>query len=326
MPALPKVSVIIVSFNTRELLRACLRRLIDTTQDLAIEVIVVDNASHDQSADMVAVDFHAVHLIRSTQNLGFAAANNLGFQHANGEYILLLNPDALVEAGTLSRALQYMQENPHVGMGGGQLVDQHGRQQPSGRLFPSLLNEALVLSGLAAKFPNSRFFGRFDRTWDKSDRAVNVDWIPGAFAMIRKSALNQVGGFDERFFLYYEEVDLCRRLRHAGWHIQYWPNVLIQHTGGESSKTLTKHDFSSSGSQLTLWRMRSELLYYRKHHGILTTLLVAGLEKGWHLLRATRASLDRKTQKATESQRIVSLMASAWRDTRGGRQSPARPW
>ncbi|MCX7140894.1 MAG: glycosyltransferase family 2 protein, partial [Proteobacteria bacterium] len=259
-------------------------------------------------------------------NLGFAAANNLGFKQASGEFILLLNPDALLEPGALHKALAHIAADPAIGMGGGRLLDRSGQKQPSARLYPSLLNEVLVLSGLAARFPKSKFFGRFDRTWDDSDRPARVDWVPGAFALIRRSALAAVGPFDERFFLYYEEVDLCLRLRQAGWSVWYWPDVVVRHWGGESSKTVEHVELSSSGSQLTLWRMRSALLYYRKHHGAAVTSLVALLEGGWHQLRALRAKLLGNLHKCRESGRVVALMRQAWLETRCGRLSPPRPW
>ena len=322
----PKTSVIIVSFNTREILRACIARLFEVAQDLEIEVIVVDNNSRDASADMVERDFPAVKLIRSGVNLGFAAANNVGFAQARGEFVLLLNPDALLEPGALQTALGHMAADPAIGMGGGMLLDKSGGKQPSARKYPSLLNELLVLSGLAARFPKSRFFGRFDRTWDDSGRPAPVDWVPGAFALIRKSALDAVGAFDERFFLYYEEVDLCLRLRRGGWGIWYWPDVVVRHWGGESSKTVEHVEFSSSGSQLTLWRMRSALLYYRKHHGAAVTAMVALLEAGWHQLRGLRAGLRGNARKQQESGRVVALMRRAWQETRCGAVSPARPW
>lgn len=322
----PLTSVIVVSFNTRDILRACLQRLFEVTQGLRLQVIVVDNASRDASADMVAQEFPHICLIRSDSNLGFAAANNLGFLKAEGDYVLLLNPDALLEPLALQRALAHMAADPGIGMGGGLLLGKEGQREPSARLFPSLLNELLVLSGLAARYPKSRFFGRFDRSWDDSGQAAAVDWVPGAFALMRREALDQVGPFDERFFLYYEEVDLCRRFHARGWTIMYWPDVVIRHWGGESSKTVENQDFSSSGSQLTLWRMRSELLYYRKHHGALGASGVAALESGWHRLRAWRARRQGLQRKAQESERVVALMGQTWRETNGGLTSPTRPW
>lgn len=326
MVTYPELTVIIVSYNTREILRNCLESLFAAAHGIEMQVIVVDNASRDGSAAMVRQDFPSVQLIASEINLGFAAGNNLGFKQARGKYILLLNPDALLEASALKRAIALMDSHLDIGMGGARLLDKNGQQQPSARMFPSLLNELLVISGLAARFPRSRFFGRFDRTWDHSGRHTLVDWVPGAFAMMRKSALQQVGYFDERFFLYYEEVDLCRRFKEHGWNICYWPDVVVRHWGGESSKTVEHVEFSSSGSQLTLWRMRSALLYYRKHHGGLVAWLMSRIEIGWHAIRGMKAQWAAKLAKQQESARVVSLMRRAWDETRGGRLSPPRPW
>ncbi len=326
----PEASVIIVSYNTRDILRACLGSLYTAIGRRAIEVIVVDNASRDASADMVEREFPQAHLLRSTTNLGFAAANNLGFKSAQGRYVILLNPDAQVEADAFADAILRMDASPAVGMAGGRLVDGDGRDQPSARRFPSLLNEVLVISGLAARFPRSRLFGRFDRTWADPAQPADVDWVPGAFAIMRHDALRAVGPFDERFFLYYEEVDLCRRFKAAGWQIWYWPDIVIRHLGGESSKTVENAEISSSGSQLVLWRMRSALLYYRKHHGRLGAWLLARLETGWHALRRLKASLAARSPavaaKAAESHRLVGLMQRAWLETQGGTVSPSRPW
>src|SRR5262249_5243022 len=138
----------------------------------------------------------------------------------------------------------------------------------------------------------------------------------------RRDALQRVGYFDARFFLYYEEVDLCRRFRNAGYRVHYWPDIEVVHLGGESSKTIRQLEMSSAGAQLTLWRMRSALLYYRKHHGW-QAWLTKQAESGWHTLRARK---NIGTGKAEESLGIVHLMERAWQDTHGGHESPARPW
>jgi GT2 family glycosyltransferase len=322
--AQPTVAIIIVSFNTREMLRGCLAHLRDQEGDQALQVIVVDNASRDGSADMVALDFPDCTLVRSAINLGFAAANNLAFGLASAPYLVLLNPDALLQPGALKKSIAHMESTPRAGLAGGLLQDLSGQLQPSGRLFPSLLNELLMLSGLAARYPASRFFGRFDRTWADPKQAAQVDWVPGAFSIIRRSALDLSGGFDECFFLYYEEVDLCRRVAQAGYEIWYWPDVVIEHIGGASSKTLSDMAFSGSGSQLTLWRLRSGLLYYRKHHGPLAAWMVNRLELGWHRLRAWKNI--GQPHKHEQSRREARMIKQAWHDTRGGSSSPLRPW
>lgn len=322
--ATPDVSVIVVSYNTREILRRCLARLAEELATVDGEAIVVDNASADGSADMVADEFPAVQLVRSTVNLGFAAGNNRGFALARGRYVVLLNPDAFLGSGALARALAHMERSPHVGIAGGRLQDPAGRLQPSGRLFPSLLNELMVISGLAARYPRSRLFGRFDRTWADPDQAAQVDWVPGAFTIIRGRALGETGGFDERFFLYYEEVDLCRRMVQAGYEVWYWPDVVVTHIGGASSKTVKAHEFSCAGSQLTLWRLRSALLYYRKHHGRTAAWGLAALESLWHRLRIAANAFN--PLKHESSRRRIGLVRQAWTDTAGGVLCPPRPW
>jgi len=320
----PEISVVVVSYNTRDILRRCLAQLRAALAGIRGEAIVVDNASADGSADMVADEFPEMRLLRSSVNLGFAAANNRGFELARGRYVVLLNPDAFVGDGALARALAHMERSPRVGLAGGRLQDPDGRLQPSGRLFPSLLNELLVTSGLAARYAGSRLFGRFDRSWADPGRPARVDWVPGAFTIIRREALARTGGFDERFFMYYEEVDLCRRMADAGYEVWYWPDIVVTHIGGASSKTVKSLAFSSAGSQLTLWRLRSALLYYRKHHGSLTAWAVAALESLWHRLRC--AVNPRDPAKLAASRRQIGLIRQAWNDTAGGALCPRRPW
>uniref|UniRef100_UPI0037519707 glycosyltransferase n=1 Tax=Undibacterium sp. TaxID=1914977 RepID=UPI0037519707 len=146
----PQLSIIVVSFNTCRILQKCLQKLDEETRGIRTEVIVVDNHSKDQSADMVEREFPHFALVRSKINLGFAAANNVGFAKAQGKYIVLLNPDAFLKPGALQASYDNMELMPHVGLAGGRLEDQQGQLQPSGRMFPSLLNELLVISGLAA--------------------------------------------------------------------------------------------------------------------------------------------------------------------------------
>ncbi|MCB9883544.1 MAG: glycosyltransferase family 2 protein [Planctomycetes bacterium] len=325
----PLLTVIVVSFNTRDLLRECLATLLQRTADLDLETIVVDNASRDDSAAMLRDEFPEVRLLESPVNLGFAGANNLAFREARGRYVCLLNSDAFPEPGAIQRAVQYMQQDDTIGIGGARLIGEDGSWQPSARLYPSILNEWLSLSGLAARFPTSRFFGRFDRTWADHEQPADVDWVPGAFSIMRRSDLERLGGFDEDFFLYYEEVDLCRRFQRAGLRIRYWPDVVVVHRGGESSKTLDDHDFDTSGSQLSLWRMRSGMLFHRKHEGYLGAFLSMTLERTFHALRAIRNRFGgsrARLRKRLESLQRVALLRRAWRETRGGRISPPRPW
>jgi GT2 family glycosyltransferase len=314
---------VIVSFNTRDLLRECLQSLYQESEGISQEMFCVDNASRDGSPDMVAAEFPDVHLIRSETNLGFAGANNRAFSHAVGRYVVLLNSDAFLRSGALQRAIDHMEADESVGIGGARLTGRDGSWQPSARMFPSLLNDFLTLSGLAARFPHSRTLGRPDRTWADMEEAADVDWVPGAFSILRRTALERVGYFDENFFLYYEEVDLCKRFKNAGYRVRYWPDVVVVHLGGESSKTVKTLAFSESGSQLTLWRMRSAFLYYRKHHGGVVWF-VKEMERLWYWLRALKNG--RSNTKTKESEALQKMLQQAWRETAGGKLSPARPW
>jgi len=322
---MPDVSVLIVSFNTRERLRQCLTSIPAAGGAAGLEIIVVDNNSGDGSADLLASDFPAVRLLRSPVNLGFANANMRAAESAGGRYLLLLNPDALLPPGAIEAAVQHMDASPDVGMAGGRLLGEDGGDQPSARMFPTLMTEFFNLSGLAWRYPKSRWFGHFDRTWADPGVASEVDWVPGAFAIVRGDLARRIGLFDPRFFLYYEEVDLCRRIRQAGYRVMYWPDLRIMHVGGESSKTLVDMEFSASGSQLTLWRMRSELLYFRKWHGPLYAWAVKALEQGWHRLRDLK-NRKRAPEKSRESAAVVALWTRAYQDTRGGAESPPQPW
>lgn len=324
----PLLSIVIVSFNTRDLLRECLASLEKNSRGISKEVFVVDNVSRDDSAGMVEREFPWATLIRSNVNLGFAGANNKAFARATGRYVVLLNSDAFLKEGALDRAVEHMENDPRIGIGGARLIGRDGDWQPSARMFPSPLNEFLTISGLSGKYASSRFFGRFDRTWANPEEAADVDWVPGAFSIIRRDALEKAGYFDENFFLYYEEVDLCRRFKKAGYRVCYWPDVLVMHYGGESSKTVKELSLSSSGSQLSLWRMRSAFLYYRKHHGWLAWI-AKELERSWHRIRAWKnrsAANEDQIRKREDSRILVSLVDNAWRETAGGRVSPARPW
>ena len=320
------LSILVVTYNSAPLVDALLNELAEQTRGLNAEVVVVDNASHDGTADAVALRHPGVRLVRSPQNLGFAAGNNLAAAHARGRVLLLLNPDALPEAGCVARGLALLDSHPQVGLAGARLLAEDGRTQPSARMFPTLAREAFVLCGLAARYPQSRLFGRLDRGWADPAEDAPVDWVPGAFALIRRSLFDHLGGFDERFFLYYEEVDLCRRIAAAGWRVQYWPALRVHHIGGVSARTVAGATVARAGSQLTLWRARSGLLYYRKHHGWLAAWAVNRLERAWHAVRGARAALRGQVDKAAESATHRSLLVRAWTDTGGGRVAPPRPW
>jgi GT2 family glycosyltransferase len=320
------LSILIVTYNSQALVGPLMAHLRDELNDLDAEVLVVDNASRDGTLAALRRDHPWVHVIESRRNLGFAAGNNLAARHARGRYLLLLNPDALPATGALRQALNLLEAHPEVGLAGGQLRAPDGSRQPSARMFPTLRDEFFTLAGLAARFPRSRLFARLDRRWADPDQRAEVDWIPGAFVFVPARVWTELGGFDERFFMYYEEVDLCRRLREAGRTVMYWPELQATHIGGASARTVQNARVSRTGSQLETWRMRSALLYYRKQHGWLAAAAVHGLERGWHGLRRLKARLQGRHAQAGEFAQHCQQLGQAWRDTDGGRHSPATPW
>jgi len=322
------ISILIVSFNTRDVLRECLESVILATGNLSVETIVVDNYSRDSSAEMVRAEFPWVHVVESKENLGFGRANNLAFEAARGRYIVLLNSDAFLCADTLCLSVEKMEADATVGLASGRLVGRDGVLQPSARMFPSPMRQFLVISGLADRFPRSRFFGQADRTWADPMEAAEVDWVPGAYSIIPAQILKDQGFFDPRFFLYYEEVDLCLRIKNAGYKVMYWPEIKVVHVGGESSRQIKTLEMSQTGAQLVLWRMRSTLLYYRKHKGS-HAFVVRWLEAIWYTLRAWRNRF-RTTEEARcevrNQERLARLMKVAWKETDGGKVSPPQPW
>jgi GT2 family glycosyltransferase len=322
------LSIAIISFNTREMLRECLQSTLERTAQLRCEIVVLDNASRDGSAEMVEQSFPQVKLLRSDVNLGFGQANNVALEQARGRYFVLLNSDAFLSEGALERAMEHMEQRPRCAMGGALLVSRDGALQPSARMFHSVWRDAVVLTGLAAKFPRSKFFGGFDRTWADVREAAAVDWVPGAFAILRPEAVRQVGLFDPAFFLYYEEVDLCQRLKKAGYEVWYWPDVVVTHVGGESSRQLKSLEFSGPAAQVVLWRMRSAMLYYRKHQGWKVRLAV-WMERCLYAAAVGRNRWSRsavRQQRAQHFRTLLKLLRQAWKETEGGRVSPPRPW
>jgi GT2 family glycosyltransferase len=306
------VSIIIVSFNTCAVLRECLRSVVAEAATLRAEIVIVDNGSTDGSAEMVELEFPKAILL----------------SQARGNYCVLLNSDAIFAPGALTLSLRHMEEDPECALGGGRLVGRDGSWQPSSRCFHSILNDAIVLTGLAARYPKSRLFGRFDRTWADENKASEVDWVPAAFSIIRPDALRKIGLFDPDFFLYYEEVDLCLRMKRARLKIWYWPDIVITHLGGESSRQHTAEEFSEDSSQVVLWRMRSMLLYYRKHHGFMVhgARLLEQVLCLASILRNRYSSDPWRQRRERNSRTMLQLMQQAWNETCGGKVSPPRPW
>lgn len=259
----PDVTVSIVSFNTRDLLRAALRTAL-ATRGVACEIVVVDNGSKDGSAEMVEREFPAVQVIRNPDNRGFAAANNLAIGRAKGRFILLLNPDTEVRPDTIPALARYLEAHPDTGICGPRILFPDGSFQSCGYRFPTVLSEirqsknvnkamkALVRpETFVADLPESR----------------EVDWVDGACFMIRREVIDQIGPLDEQYFLYAEELDWCFNARKAGWAIAAVPAAEMIHHLGKSSSQVSDRSL--------IYFMDTRLRYYRKNRGLATALFVS---------------------------------------------------
>jgi len=255
------LTVIIVNWNVKALLERCLTSVKTSAQrgGLACQVVVVDNASTDGSPEMVQRRFPAVELISSDANLGFARANNLGATRAKGRHLLLLNPDAEVMDDALAVMVAYMDQHPDVGLLGPKLLFPDGRVQPSRRRFPTLATAFVESTVLQQWWPQNRALQRYYVQDRSDDVEQEVDWVVGACMLIRRQSWEQVGPLDERFFMYSEELDWCRRLKSAGWRVVYLPSATVIHYEGQSSAQVVpaRHIYFQS----------SKVLYFAKHHG-----------------------------------------------------------
>lgn len=281
----PDLSVVIVSWNVKALLRKCLLSLAasegwglwrsdappSAEARRTLEVWVVDNASSDGSREMLQQEFPDVGLVASTENLGFTRANNVGIERCRGRYIMLLNPDTEVAADALSVLVDYLDGTEDVGIVGPKILDSDGEVQPSRRRFPTFGTAFVESTVLQQWFPRNRALARY-YMWDKPDDTLqDVDWLEGACLVARRAVIEDVGGLDERFFMYSEELDWCQRAKEAGWRVVYVPTARITHHGGKSSEQVAaaKH----------IHFQRSKIAYYTKRFGSLRGALLR-----WFLL------------------------------------------
>jgi len=230
------LSVVIVNWNTKDLLSQCIESIKSHTKRAAFEIIVVDNFSSDGSPGMVENNFPDVTLIKNKKNRGFGQANNQGLAKARGKYILFLNSDVTVNENCLDEMFDFMEKNPEIGASSCKLTFPDGSLQHSCRVFPTFRTFFLMLIGLRYLFPNMKIFRDYlMQDWDHSD-IKEVDQIMGSFMFIRSDVLEQIGSFDERYWMYFEEVDLCLRMKKAGWKIVHYPYVSAVHFLSKSSE------------------------------------------------------------------------------------------
>src|SRR5690625_3304033 len=261
----PDLSIVIVNWNTREMLRDCLASVHENEGERAAEVIVVDNASDDGSAEMVAAEFPQAVLIRNTENRGFAAANNQGFAVARGRHVLLLNSDTILHGDVLARSVAWLDSHPGAGAMGCRVLNTDGSVQLTCSMYPSILNQLLQASGLW-KLRRPRFFGRYLMTDWQRDSERTVEVISGCYLLVRARVIEEVGPLDENFFFFGEETDWCRRMRDAGWLLVFAPVGEITHHGSVSVKKLNhRRDVMLTEAKVRL---------HRKHGGIVPAAVV----------------------------------------------------
>jgi GT2 family glycosyltransferase len=255
----PTLSVIIVNYNGGDELLACLKSLRDSNEFISHEALVIDNDSRDGSFARAKQAFSQFKFISAGDNVGFAAANNIGLRNATGRHVLLLNPDTEIESGALSRLVSALEAHPEWGIIGPRMLDGNGKPYRAARRFPTTKDLAYEQLGLSKLFPLSRRFNGYVYGETPLRTLDEVEQIEGSALLIRREALDAVGPLDEQFFIFFEEVDWCRRVRDAGFEIHVVADAAVRH---HRSTTMSKHYV-----RIRRIHANSAMKYFRKHHG-----------------------------------------------------------
>ena len=303
------LGIVIVNYNTCELLRDCLASIANSVDAPRYRVLVVDNGSSDDSAAMVHSEFPWVQLIVSQRNGGYAYANNLGLRalgfdggavkgDARPRYVLLLNPDTVLPPEALAAMTAYLEDHPDVGAVGPKLVRRDGSlDKACRRSFPSPAVSFYHFAGLDRLFPHSARFGRYNLSYLDPDLETEVDALVGAFMLLRAEALERAGLLDERFFMYGEDIDLCYRIKQRGWRIVYYPRVTVLHIKGASSRKASRRAIAALYDAMKI--------FHDKHYRARTCFLVNwGIDLGIALLR--HWALFRDHLRPAERKRVAS--------------------
>ncbi|HHX60525.1 MAG TPA: glycosyltransferase family 2 protein [Epulopiscium sp.] len=263
------LSIIIVSYNTQDLLRQTIQSVIDTTHKIKYEIIVSDNDSSDGSPLMVEQEFKEVKLIKTGANLGFSKGNNIGIKEAKGRYILLLNSDTVVKGNCLDECVRYMDQHNEIGVLGCKIV------LPSGKLdhackrgFPTPQASLYYMLGLYKAYPNNPKYGAYCAAHLGEDEVGEADALMGAFMMLPRAVIDEVGGLDEAFFMYGEDLDWCYRIKEAGYKVMYYPKeYIVHHKGSSSKKKRIKTIYEFHRAMILFYNK-----HYRKKHNLIVTL------------------------------------------------------
>lgn len=262
------ITVIIVNWKVRDLLEQSLKSILLNKDGLSLEIYVVDNDSRDGTSEMIMMEYPEIKVIAMPRNLGFAKANNIAIKQAKGEYIFLLNPDTEVKPNFFKNIYDYMETHPEVGIAGPKILNEDGSIQQSIRRLPDIFSQILILLKLRNILGEKNLLRNYFLTNFDYSREQEVEQIMGAAMMIRREVFEKVGLFDEGFFVWFEEVDLCNRARAAGFKIKYYPGAELLHAGGKSfgQKSMVRKQLIFD---------KSLLYYFFKHKPLWQVVLLA---------------------------------------------------
>jgi len=285
------ITISIVNYNTKDLLRDCLNSIYKIKGEIKFEVVVVDNASSDESVRLIEGEFPEAKLIKNRQNLGFAKANNQAIKQSKGRYILLCNPDTVIKSNSLDKTVEFMETHRRVGALGCKILNPDKTIQTSNNSFPNLFTVFLHIFQIKKIVPSSRIRERIGRRWRllpgktlreyfrvywDSDRIREVEWVTGACLLVRRETIEEVGLLDENFFMYYEDADWCYRMREKGWKVFYFPLFEVFHYVGKSAGKFNYKSF--------IEKYKSMYYYFWKRGGRIALFLL-------HLIVFTGLSL-----------------------------------
>jgi GT2 family glycosyltransferase len=271
---MPDLSIIIVSWNVADLLANCLDSILSSSVSLqkalndspTIEIIVVDSGSSDHTISMLQERYPQVKLLAQNENLGFTRGNNIGLREAKGRYLLLLNPDTRVLGDALPCMIEYLHKNSDVGIVGPHTLNEDGTTQSTRRRFPNFLIGLFESTWLQPYAPKSLLDYYYIANGTPPDATLDVDWVQGSAMMVRRTVYEQIGGLDEGYFMYSEELDWCKRAKQVGWRVVFLGSATIIHYGGKSSEQAVARSH--------ILFQQSKLRYFRKYHGWLTAQIL----------------------------------------------------
>jgi len=296
----PDISVVILTYNTRDLSLNCLESVTKASDGLDVEIIVTDNGSIDGSVEAIRQKFPNVVLIENKKNLGFSGGNNRGIEISRGRHILVLNPDTIVRKEALKLTMEYADSHPECGMVGCRVLNPDGTVQKSWYAEWTLFHAMWEAFGLQVIAPLSRIDGKLTASKAIPHRPVAVDRLLGCFMWMRRDVLDKIGAFDERFFLYCEEEDMCRRIRDHGMQVHYYPVPEIVHLGGQTTRDISDFARVQTNISKSLWIKK-----YRTHGGVFAFRLI------WSLALIVRVLI--RMPFAVQSRYYRQVMSGEWR-------------